>query len=164
MTQSGNIKAAAEAFPARLRRTHPQHTAAPAALQTGSTHSPLSPDDGDSRPVSPSAQALIGLTSKSEDRKSGGVGGGSVSVVPCVLKYEAACQLEASVLILSWYSTRDSFQKTCPLRLNLKTVLASNVSSHRLNNPIVAPAAGKEGAFVRQKSFSLSQLTPTSVS
>lgn len=72
VTQSGNIKAAVEAFPARLRRTHPQHTAAaaaPAALQTGSTLSPLSPDDGDSRPVSPSAEALIGLTSKREARK-----------------------------------------------------------------------------------------------
>lgn len=108
VTQSGNIKAAVEAFPARLRRTHPQHTAA-AALQTGSTRSPLSPDDGDSRPVSPSAEALIGLTSKREDRKPGGVGGGSVSAVLCVLKYEAACQLEASTLILSCYSTRDSF-------------------------------------------------------
>lgn len=89
VTQSGNIKAAVEAFPVHLRRTHPQHTAAPAApaaLQTGSTRSPLSPDDGDSRPASPSAEALIGLTSKREDRKPGGVGGGSVSVVPCVLK------------------------------------------------------------------------------
>lgn len=113
VSRSGNIKAAVEAFPERRGRTHPQHTAAtaaaPAALQTGSTRSPLSPDDGDSRPVSPSAEALIGLTSKREDRKPGGVGGGSVSVVPCVLKYEAACQLEASAPFLSCYSTRDSF-------------------------------------------------------
>lgn len=58
VTQSGNIKAAVEAFPARLRCTHPQHTAAAAALQTGSTRPPLSPDDGDSRPVSPVCRGL----------------------------------------------------------------------------------------------------------